>query len=302
MNIDQKTLYEPPRPVSGGMVDWLTATTQSQSMGMLWLEKFNDSRQEENQVRSAGVKGFKGMKSGEMSWMYRGYDQRYMLIARSATANRMWPAMVGPKSQVSRVDWAVDVTLDPRQPGLPGEMYRVLGKVANRWKTAVILNSDLGQTLYTGSRSSDMYGRLYDKGVQMGKLQPGEYYRYEVEIKGQRAREAVGRMQEFETDTDRLPSWISSNVKEFFSRRFVPVAFEADPDLEDWRSVYVRQTDARKRLTWLRTQVKPSVEWLFEIGLGADVLYNLGIDSGTCTKFALRVKQPSSIKNHTKGG
>jgi hypothetical protein len=47
-----------------------------------------------------------------------------------------------------------------------------------------------GETLYCGSRESERYLRIYDKGLEQNSALPGEWIRIELEIKGKRAKSA----------------------------------------------------------------------------------------------------------------
>lgn len=49
----------------------------------------------------------------------------------------------------------------------------------------------LGETVYVGSRSSDFYLRVYDKSLESGKGDRGDYVRWEAELKGDFAAFAV---------------------------------------------------------------------------------------------------------------
>lgn len=56
-----------------------------------------------------------------------------------------------------------------------------------------------GETLYFGSRESERYMRIYDKGLETGAEKAGEWLRVELELKGQRARAAFVQSTTFGT-------------------------------------------------------------------------------------------------------
>lgn len=101
------------------------------------------------------------------------------------------------RGRTTRLDLAIDVF----DSGIkPKHIYDALerGKaqtVAGR-KYSFIVGSDSGSTLYVGSRTSESMLRVYDKGVEMETEK--DWLRVEIELKGNKAREAATLITERE--------------------------------------------------------------------------------------------------------
>jgi DNA relaxase NicK len=121
-------------------------------------------------------------------------------------------------------------------------------------------NNDEGGTLYVGSRRSDVFARMYDKGAQLGTIPGRLLWRYEVEYKGKHAQQAVTLL--FAPGT--LPSYrqasVLAHVKTYFEKHQVPfpdvVEAAKDYPLVQYESLV---TDDKITLRWLRTQVFPAI-------------------------------------------
>jgi hypothetical protein len=89
----------------------------------------------------------------------------------------------------------IDLAIDIRDSQIrPRDYYNKLDGGSARTKSkswSIIEGNGGGQTLYVGSRVSEMMLRLYDKGIESGI--GGDWIRAELEIKGSRALE-VSRM------------------------------------------------------------------------------------------------------------
>lgn len=85
-----------------------------------------------------------------------------------------------PQWRPSRIDVAFDVE---RHFSVPEAYFTWQGK--SRTKVSAIEN----QTLYIGSRKSEMFWRIYDKAAEMGRPELSPLWRFELELKGERARQ-----------------------------------------------------------------------------------------------------------------
>jgi len=61
------------------------------------------------------------------------------------------------------------------------------GDAQTRARSYRLITGTTGQTLYVGSRTSPMLWRGYDKGAQTGAMPAGTWYRFELEVKGDKA-------------------------------------------------------------------------------------------------------------------
>jgi len=93
---------------------------------------------------------------------------------------------------VTRLDLAFDMrnsqlSIDSLKAELTGGEATMTAKTWNH-----IQGSDGGQTLYIGSRSSETFLRIYDKGIE--SKQGGDWVRVEIELKGSKSEYAAHTM------------------------------------------------------------------------------------------------------------
>jgi len=134
-------------------------------------------------------------------------------------------------------------------------------------------------------------GRFYDKGLQTRSAPPGQYLRYEVEYKSAAAVQIAKQTNGLQPGP--LSEFIRCTVHQWFLTRWIVPVFEPDTDTPglEVRSV-MKQTTADRKLAWLRSQVRPTIQYLFELGLKAEVLRALDIDL---------VEAKETVYNHTTG-
>ena len=181
----------------------------------------------------------------------------------------------GPK--VTRCDLQVTVLHSEPTPTIRG-ILDMLPSGKHHFSAVVPLNLE-GGTLYCGHRSSDIYGRLYDKGVQLGdEIPPCMLWRYEVEYKRAPARAMAAGLWGPCTTSDERRAVILTNVDAFFRERGIPVPFDSPAD--DHHSVVrfaTRQQDDEKTLRWLTQQVQPAILRLSQGGNTQRVVEALGL-------------------------
>jgi len=95
-------------------------------------------------------------------------------------------------SNCSRIDAQVTVLAEPHCDALIRKHYSQLRQTWSKFKRwpepKLILSPKGAQTLYSGSRSSEVFMRIYDKGIESGEARFRNHLRYEIEFKGNRAR------------------------------------------------------------------------------------------------------------------
>lgn len=129
-----------------------------------------------------------------------------------------------------------------------------------------------GASCLFGSRHSEVYGRLYDKGVESGWAVPGTIWRWEVELKGDTATLTWNELAQVES--------IEAAAAAVVWQRFM--LWGSPPPQENPASDYLRiglasEPDVTRSLLWLRTQVRPTVEWLAGSGHLQEVLAALNL-------------------------
>lgn len=265
--------------------DWLTVTTRDDMTGIDLRILAGDFKKthigREMQWTDMRLMGYEGEGCSSLFW---GYSARsgYILQARGGVAD-MYAARVSPaKSNVTRLDLAVTVHLEKPILHLASKHYnKLLEKKITARKNTVITNSAGGNTLYVGSRSSSQMGRVYDKSAQQGN-EPGYVWRYEVEVKKPRASLVFERLYEkmrLGGITEETRQIISGWVYDWFLNRGVnPIWRRNGTSGLGEIEVGCAVTDAQRKIEWIRTQVRPSVNFLIGIGLKEELYEALGLD------------------------
>jgi len=146
-------------------------------------------------------------------------------------------------------------------------------KKPNPPKVRLISSFGEGDTCTIGSRSSEVFIRVYDKSREQ-RTDPLEgLWRYEVELKGERAPQAM-RLWCSKTGDN---SVVFEVVDYWCKDRGVPVPWEYEGSYH-WPEVGRPATDAERKLQWLERNVKPSVDYLIHKGHRQLVLEALGLD------------------------
>ena len=262
-------------------VDWLTMTTGKDKIGARWYDIYVKYRaikiQEADQERTFNNGFYAGLGIAGMRW---GYSEKigYILIVSGSDAEGMWEVLMPVKYKVTRLDLCVDFVLE--EPSF--EANRAYHKLASldivpARRYSLFVNNAGGATCYLGSRHSQQFGRLYDKGIQAATHEKALKWRAEVEYKkplsgvmaNELARVSPGARAQVIIDT----------VAEWYRERGAPLANIKIDGKQLVTNVEARVTTASKKLAWLRSQVAPSVVQLVEAGYGRQVLQCLMLDT-----------------------
>jgi hypothetical protein len=207
---------------------------------------------------------------------------------KAATAFLFAKLALNAPAKTTRIDLQVTIELKDTKQALASLAYQnVPLSEQNKRAYTYWTNKRGGQTLYVGKRTSSRYGRLYDKGAQMG-LEPLTLWRYEVEYKKPLATQVAAALQEKVierpyTDTGvvahGLETEIVSEVGNFFTDRGVRFPLcPLDKVLVYSCGVTKKPEKVTAKLAWLRAQVAPTVQELMALGHKDDTLDALGID------------------------
>lgn len=282
MDIRDQKLVPPPTnrgvsfPSPSGVsptVDWITATTFDTRISLYWQEIFASVIAENSYVGTKpwSFHGYTGWHCPGAMFGYRSYDEGAILIITSDRADKYWGYVARGEASVTRLDLAVTVELPAQVIGLPMAHYSAAGEGGIR-KNTVITNKKGGQTFYIGSRSSIQYGRVYDKGAEQGK-DPGWRYRYEVVVKkGLTPNLVKSLIQANDNGRARL---IQSFVWDWFDNREVTPIFSRGYDKAIRLEAEVKISTPHKKLTWLRKQVRNTIDDLIDAGYSDEVIASL---------------------------
>lgn len=267
-------------------VDWLTVTVKDPERQGLLCDEANrlmDGLKWQGYTQKVWrFKRYNGYMCGSVRWGTREDGSILMLSGEEASLN--WPVALAWCDNCSRIDLAVTVTLIAAQPHIARDAYELLvppnSDVKAPRKMTFITTNDGGETFYIGSRMSDQYGRLYDKGKEMREntdIEPGLIWRYEVEFKQYRAQRIAKELLKYAKTSENYTENLGETVYKWFLSRGVSPIFAAYNEQPFHTEVYAKLSDDDVTLRWLSTQVAPSVARLNRNGKGKSVLEALGL-------------------------
>lgn len=261
-------------------IDWLTLVTPaSDALDTDALERMHHAVTRDVYQGQSGIetkpwsfKGYAGWARGGFRWGYR--RDGTIAQASSATADVIARAHHWYGWHATRVDLQATV----HEYASPGERIEAARHQALATRSAAsggrpskvrhISGHGDGDSLYIGSRASQVMVRIYDKGAES----PAEVayrgcVRYEIEVKGLAAQALWGRLIDerdtraalLKTIAARLAHHgITSPLDKHTDLRYNPVGLTATSDLDT-------------QLAWLERSVAPVVKKLARLGYLADV-------------------------------
>jgi hypothetical protein len=264
------------RPFACG-IDWITCTaTDSGSGGELWA--FGDSLiRQDDAIDDTPVpwqmKGYRGWHTSHTRLGSRPGSVLLSLSGQKSVDN--WRNALATAENCSRLDCAVDVTSDPPMPTLAGDIYRDMGHRPLRngrpSTSRLILGSDGGSTVYIGSRQSEFFGRVYDKGVEQQTHSRGQWWRWELEVKGDSAYRVAHRLLEADVESAAIGSIVGDWFRE---RSGWCLPFPSAPAISNGG---LEPTSTDRKLLWLSRQVRPTVIELLRRREAREILIALGL-------------------------
>lgn len=260
---------------------WCLSNIESQSVGVDWLTC--------TQIREVGVspllgetkkvvsemvargndrmswkgQGYFGERAGGASWGVRG--DSYLSTLSSDTAREFWLRVGRWATNCTRIDLQVTQRLSVQDldafDRLEQHLYSRPGGRGKPVAVTRIRDSKGGNTVYLGSRSSDVYMRVYDKGVELKTEEPGVLIRFEVELKRALAKRALANLLENPTPEAEMAGIVAG----YFGKRSVSIDIANRCSLEVAR--VENFSDSQRRLIYLAKVVRPMVARLKEAGL-----------------------------------
>jgi DNA relaxase NicK len=278
------TLLRPPRKplrwpaeTRSADLDWLTCTAKrdglSQALWAVGERVLCDNERVGYEASRWQANGYRGWCSDGVRLGSR--HDGSLLSLSGLKCREEWKQALPAAEHCSRLDLAVDVYLDSVVPTLASDCYQSLfhtppgnGRPSKR---TLIVDSLGGSTLYIGSRVSDRYARLYDKGVEQKQLARGKWYRLELEVKGNSAQPLADGLLSATAHSDVC----LATVADYFQHR-ASLLIPSKMDAVIRNECRAAPTDA-SRLHWLSSQVRGTVLGLTRTVGTARVLEALGL-------------------------
>lgn len=273
---------------SSALLDWLTVTATARGkrdgLRALGLELVKLSADDGNDLRDWHWKGYVGSHAGQATFGVR--DDSTILQLSGDYADKWFDYAYVTSDHCTRIDLAVTVGRNEGDGNLCqqhlAEILRWKAETGRTLATKTICDDDRPNTLYLGSRSSDLFARVYDKALELGGLCPGTLWRYEVEVKAEPAQRTASWLH---SAGDR-PARIRNAVYQHYRRRGCEPVFSCLGDPMYIRTIRA-STDDASRLAWLATQVRPAVQRLLRNGHTDTLWEALGLPRSVSEQFRL---------------
>jgi len=262
-------------------VDWISATLgREDTSDQMWL--YNGIQSLEavamlgNAYKRRSMLGFDGW---ECSGCFIGSnDTRHYAQFAGKYANDAYRSIIHPDVHISRIDLQVTVQYDIELPKEGRYQYaraihhnKGIPEYRQR-KIHLYAGSDGGDTVYLGSPSSDVRGRLYNKAKQSGDTAYERSWRYEVVYRNESASNVFRRC----IDADNAASTvICAEVLNWYHERGVDILGVEFGEHNPLAPPKSPRTDVQRKLTWIRTQVIPTIRKLAEMGYAEELMESI---------------------------
>lgn len=230
--------------------------------------------------------GYSGTAFDGIRYGLRGEEG--IVMVSGARASEVWAGVAPYRQKCTRIDLQVTCELGRQNTEVASEAYQTALEDSGR-TSSLVTSSRGGRTCYIGSRQSQFFGRIYDKGAEEG-LDPGWIWRYEVECKKPASEAVISRLLEQDSPSE----WIVSYIHQWFTTRSIVPLF-ASTDRECAIEIGTIVTTKEKQLEWLRTQVRPTVGRLCVLGLEFEVRDALGLPTETIDFASLQQEVENGI-------
>jgi DNA relaxase NicK len=269
--------------VKSATVDYITATTGERKANT-WLAGFGERllRQEMaagNDTSSFWLHSLAGLSCGSVQ-LATSMD-RVMIRLSSHLAAKYWQRVAQRASNISRLDLQTTIHVPGAESKLAARLerraLRYVDQHDSRLTVELRRNNRTGQTLYLGSRTSDSFSRIYDKGKESKLPELKDHWRGELELHRAQAMSAATVLLDSE-DTD---AQLSVFVQQHLQRRGVTwPALKSDSQLVAQLPISQRVQSSRDRkLMWLRSQVAPTIRKLLVHMDQDELMHVLGFDA-----------------------
>lgn len=260
---------------SGGMHTGSQGFAQAMELSMSILLDLHAQGARIEPYKRLGYEGnyaagaFYGEREDGSLWQWPGGIAHEAFIALAPYAER-----------ASRVDVQVTFQQEPFNPNWAAEEYDRLqtnvqgAKIGSVKGLELYTNNKGGQTIYVGSRQSDSYICIYQKGAQSGEELYQDCWRVECRYKN---RYAAQLQEKLKTKVSRLSQASYAVVLSHAERSGIDLALDPRPHLSIEPPRGAVKSDVLATLQWLEKSVRPAINRLRKLGLERDALLALGL-------------------------
>lgn len=249
--------------------DWLTVSARHNPelgglMGLAGVNILEEQKRGER-LKTARPHGWDLARAGHWT-LATGKLGAYVSV-EGEDAQRWGQALLAYSDKCTRIDYCVTVqSTNGLETPIPEILTRLDERYGNDRLAEAIqhyrgLRHDRGLSI--GKRGAPYHGRVYDKSIQSRGIYPRGTWRYEIEL---RRHAAAFERGEYHERPGRFGE-AGNIVGTHFRRWGIDVPGGAFETVET--AIQIRQpTDADRAIRWLERQVRPTVQWLMEIGRG----------------------------------
>jgi replication initiation factor len=259
-------------PIIEAGVDWITATRKRDNhfyelanyADRLMLQQVNSG----DKCESWAYQGYNGFQAGPVRWGH-GVHGAIAIFSGPLAANVI-ARVAKLADHISRLDYQVTVlddtfTIDPTEEywSATASGPETMAATPNLQR---IQDRRGGRTISVGDRASAKYLRCYNKYVESKGDYPKGAWRFELELKREASENehSIWAKQLVPLDCQ------ISTIATFLKSHHLAAPFSATGSRHIPGRIK-RPRDADRILTWLTTQVRPSVEWVSQ-ARGTDVV------------------------------
>jgi hypothetical protein len=284
-----------PLTIVSADLDWSTCTAGLDEVGQELLrrgvELISEFREKGDRVKETGWQGYRGEQAGPI--MVGRRPDGVVLRASGVGARAAFEKVRDLGVKYTRID--TQMTVDHGSvEGLPQRLKREALKGRHtregvKYRVKHIDGCGDGDAVIIGERSSEAFGRSYDKyretlqkykesvalRRELAEGFPDGTWRYETEYKGSKAQRVAERLREAEYDSSVVDRAVVGDVRGWYADHGITIPV-GDEMLDAVRQVKYVPDDERS-LAWIRGAVQPTVNHLAARGRLADVLEASGI-------------------------
>jgi len=277
MATDTQGEFHAVYPVVSVGVDYLTVTgVESRLPGELHSQAtalFQSQAAKGNQIKAWGLAGFSGFSCGGVQIGKR--DRDVIVRLSSGVAQSSWRKIYETGANCSRVDSQVTIQVAGDPTGLIDEVLEEARDYSTSKRNKPIVRWTQehtgGYTVYVGSRKSNCFGRVYDKGRESHLREYDGCVRFEVQFQNELANIVAGRMFSAQSE---IPVIVSDCRQFFRSRGIAPRWYYTAGATYGCTRL---SSDVDKNLRWLAAAVRPCLRRLMDAGYGEAAFKSLGI-------------------------
>lgn len=264
-------------------IDWITATlpeyhSNRGSLGVYGHSLLRDMETEGYQMVERRIQGYSGFGCGNCFIGYR--DDGTMAQFTGRHADVAYNIIASLEPNFPRLDVQVSAQFDDMPSNVAKEAYTDTRRRAmkdpehRRRKVYITVGSDDGVTCYVGSPGSKERGLIYNKQIESKDPLYANTWRWEVRFRNDAADRVYAVLG---VDDEQFRVKCLKLVGTWYKERgSIPIWFNG-MDMLPLPPERTLPTDIERKLQWLSTQVRPTIEYLQSAGYGARILSSLGL-------------------------